>query len=226
MTGGSRAALRPTPRAALRPTPRPALRPTPRPRASSRAGAGRTAGRGAAALVVLALVAGCGGTSPGPTGTPLASGSPGGSGAASGDRGPRPTAWPGNAVLGIEALGAADVEIRKGINDFSAGVAAEDLALMRRAADGLAGVDVLLPNTDRIEIFPPMRPLAARLRDVLPEISEASRRLRAAIDAGDGPGISTASGELAEALTGYAEVQPELAGWVIESVEQRRLLLR
>jgi hypothetical protein len=139
---------------------------------------------------------------------------------------PRPTAWPGNAVLGIEALGVADGEIRKGIEDFGRGVATEDLRLMRRAADGLADVDVLLPNADRIDIFPPMQPLAADLRKVLPEISGASKDLRAAIDAGDGEAIGTSSRRLADALTAYAELQPTLAQYVLESIEQRRIFLR
>lgn len=207
----------------------------------------RAAWRTGALAVIAGLglaLAGCGGTT-GLPGTPQRSaatppatvtapaspadpapaaspGSPGASGAAT----PRPTAWPGNAVLGIEALGVADNEIRQAIVDFSQGVEQEDLALMRRAAAGLAGVEVLKPNVDRIDIFPPMQPMAARYRDVLPRIADAARRLRDAIDEGNAEEITAASRDLTAALTDYAEVQPELAGWVNESIEQRRLLLR
>lgn len=199
-------------------------RPVGRPRDVDVPPAGRRlhrAGRAAAAvagLLALAVLAACGGTAvPSPS---VASSSP--SLAAT----PRPTAWPGNAVIGIEALGVADGEIRKGINDFSRGVATEDLALMRHAADGLAGVDVLLRNADRIEIFPPMRPLAAQVREAVPAIADASRDLRAAIDAGDAEAIGTASAQLTEALTAWAELQPTLATFVNESIEQRRIFYR
>jgi len=185
---------------------------------------GRWRSRGSLLLAlsgILVLVSACGGTA---SPTPATASASGASSASSGAT-PRPTAWPGNAVVGIEALGVADGEIRRGIADFSQGVASEDLALMRRAADGLAGVDVLLSNADRIDIFSPMQPLAAELRVVLPAISGASEDLRTAIDAGDAEAIPTASARLAVALTAYAELQPTLAGFVLEAIEQRRLLV-
>ena len=187
----------------------------------------RTGIAGAGALVVV-LVAGCAGMGA-PTGSPSArdagtSGSaPAGSGPAAT---PRPTAWPGNAVLGIEALGVSDGEIREGINDLGRGIEEEDLGLMRRAADGLAGVEVLLPNVERIAVFPPMQGLAAGLRDVVPRIAQASARLRDSIDDGDGEAISDATIELTEALGDYARLQPEIAMWVEQSIDQQRMLVR
>ena len=195
---------------------------------------GRTGGQGllsAAALTTLLLiVVACGTTAP----SGSASGAPSpttGSGPStgpggSGSPGPKPTAWPGNAVLGIEALGAADNQIGAAINDLNQGIANQDLALMRRAADGLAGVDVLLPNMDKISIFEPMRPFADKYGAAIRAISASAKALRTAIDAGDGPGITASSRDLLAALEQYAEVQPELASWVEQSIEQRRLLLR
>ena len=183
----------------------------------------------AAAALFVALVAGCGGTAA-PTGSPSASGgAPSASGAAaSGDVAatPRPTAWPGNTVLAIEALGVSDGEIRKGIVDLSRGIEEEDLALMRRAADGLAGVDVLLPNVERIAVFAPMQGLAGGLRSVLPRISESAARLRQSIDDRDGEAISASTIDLTEALGDYARLQPELAMWVEQSIDQQRMLVR
>jgi hypothetical protein len=178
---------------------------------------------GVAVLVAL-LVAACGGApaSGSAAGSAAASAPASGSGAAT----PRPTAWPGNAVLGIEALGVSDGEIRKGMRDLGRGVAEEDLALMRHAADGLAGVDVLVANADRIAIFPPMVGLADGLREVLPRIADASARLRTAIDDGDGAAISETAVELTEALSDYARLQPELAMWVEQSIDQQRMLVR
>jgi hypothetical protein len=129
-------------------------------------------------------------------------------------------------VLAIEALGVADNEVRKAINDFNQGVATEDLRLMRAAAVGLSDIGVLLPNAERLEVFEPMRPLAARYRAAIPEIAGAAREVQTSIDAGDGEAIGTSSSRLARALALYAELQPELASWVEQSIEQQRLLVR
>jgi hypothetical protein len=182
-------------------------------------------------LAAFAVVA-CGIT-PGPTASPtggVASGGPSGSSGASPDGsgavGPRGTPWPGNAVLGIEALGAADGQILAAINDFNTAVATEDLTLMRRAADGLVGLDVLLPNLDKITIFEPMRSFADRYGAAIRAIAAAATALRTAIDAGDAAGISRSGQDLVAGFQLYTGVQAELASWVEQSIEQRRLLLR
>jgi hypothetical protein len=196
----------------------------------------RRASRAVALVAGLVVVAsGCGTAVPSgtaaPDGTPPSStappsAAPVGSDSGSGRPGPRTTPWPGNAVIGVEALGVSDGEIRQAINDFSLGVTNQDLPLMRRAADGLAGIDILVANAERMEIFPPMQPLAAGLRGVLPRIADAAGRLRDAIDAGDAPGIASSSRDLAGALSDYAELQAELAGWVVQVPEQKRILVR
>jgi hypothetical protein len=129
-------------------------------------------------------------------------------------------------VLGIEAMGLADAEIRKGINDFNAGVQAGDPALMLEAAKGLSGVDVLLANADRIEPFEPMRPFAAAYREAITLMSSAAKELRAALEAGDGPATTAASRKLVESFMMYAEIQGQLANWVVQVPEQKRMLVR
>jgi hypothetical protein len=129
-------------------------------------------------------------------------------------------------VLGIEAMGLADAEIRKGINDFNAGVQAGDPALMLEAAKGLSGVDVLLANADRIEPFEPMRQFAAAYREAITLMSSAAKELRAALEAGDGPATTAASRKLVESFTMYAEIQGQLANWVVQVPEQKRMLVR
>ena len=197
----------------------------------------RVAGRGrgrtilpAAALTfaAIAFAVACGSvtpSSPAASGPAATSASPDSSGTASGSARPRGTAWPGNAVLGIEALGAADGQITAAIADFGRGIATEDLALIRRAADGLTGLDVLLPNMDKITIFEPMRPFATQYETAIRAISGAARSLRSAIDAGDAAAITSTTQDLVDALRLYTDVQPELARWVQESIQQRRLLL-
>jgi hypothetical protein len=183
-----------------------------------------------ASAVILAIVLGACGSTQLATTTPgeTAAVSPSIDVSASGSVAPAPTGtpWPGNAVLGIEALGAADGQIAAAINDFNTAVANEDLALMRRAADGLAGLDVLLPNLDKISIFEPMRPFADRYGAAVRAISAAATALRTAIDLGDAAAIGRSGQDLVAAFGQYSAVQPELATWVEQSIEQRRLLLR
>ena len=194
---------------------------------SSGAGSLPSAARAfATAIFGLALLAAA-------CGPAVVSGSPASSAPASGastapvgSGGARATAWPGNAVLGIEALGAADGSILAAINDLNTGIQTEDLALMRDAAEGLAGLDVLLPNMDKINIYPPMVSFATRYGDAVRAISAAAKALQTAIDAHDAAGIGTSSQQLLTALAGYSAVQPELAAWVEQSIAQRRLLLR
>ena len=183
---------------------------------------------GAARVLVLVGVAiGVGIAACGPATPPSAS--PGRSPSAAtadGSAGPKATPWPGNAVLGIKALGAADGSIVSAIGDLGKGIQTEDLALMRSAADGLAGIDVLLPNMDKINIYPPMQSFAARYGDAVKAISTAAKALRAAIDNHDAAAIPTTTEQLLTALQGYSSVQPELASWVEQSIDQQRLLLK
>ena len=179
-------------------------------------------------LSVMVLGTACGNGNP-PTAalpSPVTASAPPASPVGSGETGAKPTAWPGNAVLGIEALGVADGPILAAINDFNRGIATEDLALMRRAANGLAGLDVLLPNLEKISIYEPMRPFADRYGAAIREIVAAAKAVRAAIDAGDAGAITTSSQALIASLSSYTDVQPELATWVGESIKQRRLLVR
>jgi hypothetical protein len=197
--------------------------------------AGRVGGstsQSSAALLGLAVafslvVIGCGDRSPAtPTGSvgsgSGASASPG----SSSNPGPKASTWPGNAVLGVEALGAADGPILAAINDFNHGIATEDLPLMRRAADGLAGLDVLLPNMEKISLYEPMRSFADRYGAAIRGIVASAKAVRSAIDAGDAAAITTTSQALIGSLNAYTDVQPELATWVSQSIEQRRLLVR
>jgi hypothetical protein len=173
-------------------------------------------------VAVLGVAAACGTT--GPTATPRPSPTPAGSGTGGG--GPLATPWLGNAVIGIEAMGVADGEIRKGINDFNAGIQNNDPELMHRAATGLAGVDVLLENVDRIEPYAPMAPFAAAYREAITDMSAAAKALAAALEAGDGAATTAASRDLVASFTAYAEVQADLAGWVVQVPEQKRILVR
>jgi hypothetical protein len=180
-----------------------------------------------AALVVLAvaaiavLAAGCGVSTPSPPpGASVAPSVPGGSG----DGLPRPTPWLGNAVNAIEAMGLADGQIQMGMNDFNTGVQNGDPAQMLKAARGLSGVDVMLANADKVEPYPPMAEFARRYRAAIEKMSTSATALQGALETADGPGVTAASAELVESFTLYAQVQPELAGFVAQMPDQKRLL--
>jgi hypothetical protein len=173
-------------------------------------------------LLIVAFAVGCGTPPQGASVTPSAEATASVTGSA--QPGAKPTAWPGNAVIGIEAMGVADGQIAAGLNDLNRAIATEDLGLMRRAADGLAGTDVLLRNVDRIKGFEPMRSFAERYAAAVSAISSAATSLRSAIDAEDATAITTSSKALIAALGSYTDVQPDLAAWVEQSITQRRLL--
>ena len=171
----------------------------------------------AAGLLAIAVVlVACGGAGP-PGGT--------GSPSASSQAAPGPTRWPGQVARAVIAFGSADNEIGKASSDLQRSIIEEDLALMRRAADGLAGLTVLLERVDQIEAFELTRPLAARYREVLPALIEASTELRDAIDAADAAGIEQANLKLARALARYVTLRPDLSTLVAQALEQQRLLL-
>lgn len=179
------------------------------------------------ALLIVGLLTGCGlpptqAPSPAPSGdaTPAAPAS----GSGSAQPAAKPTAWPGNAVIGIEAMGVSDGQIAADIGAFNRAIAAEDLGQMRRVADDLAGTDVVLPNVDRINLFEPLRPFGERYAAAIKAISAAAKSLRAAIDAQDAASITASSRALLDAFELYVAVQPELAAWVEQSLTQRRLL--
>lgn len=171
---------------------------------------------------LLVAVAACGPSVP--TGTAGTSSpvpaSPGGSGTG----GARPTPWPGNSVLGMEALGIADGQIGAAVTDLNLGVADEDLGRMRTAADGLARLDDLLPNMEKIRLNPAMVPFADRYEAAITSTDDAATRLRDAIDAGDAAAIATATEDLYEGLALYTALQPELADWIRQMPEQKRML--
>jgi hypothetical protein len=170
-------------------------------------------------LVVLGLLAAACGTTSSPS--PSMPESPD-----SGTPAPRATPWTGNAVLGIEAMGLADREIRTGMDDFNAGVQASDPARMLGAAKGLAGVDVLLANVERIEPFGPMREFAAAYREAITLMSSAAKELRTALEAGDGAAVTAASRKLIDSFTKYVALQGPLADYVVQIPEQKRILVR
>jgi hypothetical protein len=134
------------------------------------------------------------------------------------------TPWIGSAVFGIEALAIADGQIGQATTDLSTAIAKEDLAGMRKAADGLAGVDVLLPNMDKLRQTPAMRPFADKYETAIKAISAGGKALRDAIDKGDAKAIATSTEDLLNGLKLYTALQGELAMWVEQMPEQKRML--
>jgi hypothetical protein len=178
-----------------------------------------------AVAIVAALIGGCANPpSPGrPSGSPSADASgPTGSGAT-----PQPTAWPGNAVLGIVGLGAGDTELAKAVADFSEAVAAEDLVRMRGAAGGLQNlIGGLTKDVDRIAIYPPMAGLVDQYRAAFTPMQEGARQLQDAIDARDAQAIVSATSRITEGMRVYGQIRAPLSAWVEQAIAQQRLLVK
>ena len=181
----------------------------------------------AVVALVAALVAACGGSTPSLPALPTAS--PSGPVSAPPDGGsgrPEPTAWTGNAALGVEALGLADSQILEALADLGQGIANEDLGVIRTAAEGLAGLDVLLPNLEKIRPFAPMVAFADQYEAAITAIDAAAQDVVDAIDAQDPAAITTTTQALVDALGLYSAVQPQLAAYVEQLPDQKRLLVR
>jgi hypothetical protein len=140
---------------------------------------------------------------------------------------PSPPRWPGTTVLAVIALGAADGEIQKAGADLQAAADAQDLRKMWGAADGLAKmIDSLMPNIDRLEIFPGTQPAAAMYRKAFPELSAGAKQLRDSITSGDATGVVAGSQAIAQGLADYSPVRIVIGGLVEQAIVQQRLLVK
>jgi hypothetical protein len=187
-----------------------------------------------ATLVVVA----CGTSTAGPTAAPGGSAATTGPSTASTVTGasapsvgpPAPGAsqprWPGTTVLAVIALGAADGEIQKAGNDLQAAADNEDLKAMWGAADGLAKmIESLMPNLDRLDVYPGTQPVEALYRKAFPELDQGAKQLRDSITSGDSAGVEAGSQEIAQGLVDYTPIREQIAALVVQAILQPRLLL-
>ncbi|HUP53884.1 MAG TPA: hypothetical protein VM408_00130 [Methylomirabilota bacterium] len=159
---------------------------------------------------------------PGSSGGGLPAGSPGVAGPGS-----SLLRWPGTTVLAVIALGAADGEIDKARADLQKAADAQDLPAMRGAADGLAKmIEALMPNLERLDAYEGTKPVAALYRTAFPEIAAGATRLRDAVAAGDGPGITAGYVRLVEGIKLYGPIRRQIGALVEQAIVQQRLLLQ
>jgi hypothetical protein len=192
-------------------------------------------------LVLLTLlVVACGATSVTPSSPAVSAGpklgpsapsgtAPSGSPVAGASDSPDPSQphWPGTTVLAVIALGAADGEIEKAGADLQAAADAQDLRKMWGAADGLAKmIDSLMPDIDRLEIYPATQPAAAMYRKAFPELSAGAKQLRDAITNGDANGIVAGSQAIAAGLADYGPLRMVIGGLVEQAILQQHLLVK
>jgi hypothetical protein len=85
---------------------------------------------------------------------------------------------------------------------------------------------VLLPNMEKIRPYAPMAPFADQYETAITTIDAAAQDVVDAIEAQDAAAITATTQALVDALGLYTAVQPQLATYVNDSIEQRRLLLR
>ncbi len=166
-------------------------------------------------LLALVIVA-CGSSA---TASPRTSASPDGS------AGPKPSRWPGTAVLAIIKLGGIDGEIAKAGRDFITAADARDVEAMWGAADGLIPVvsDLTL-SVQHLAEWDKTTELAGYLETAYPLMLEGATQLRDSITAGDSAGVEEGSRKLAEGLTAYSPARAILADLVPEALLQQRVL--
>lgn len=167
---------------------------------------------------VAALIVACGSSATPP---PSTSPSPGPDGSTV----PRPSRWPGTAVLAIIKLGGIDGEIAKAGADLAKAADESDVAAMWGAADGLIPViqDTSL-SVEHLAAWDETAELAGYLQEAYPLMLEGATQLRDAITAGDSAGVQEGSRKLAQGLTEYAPARPILADLVPEALLQQRNL--
>lgn len=167
-------------------------------------------------MLLAVLVVACGGTA---TQTPTPSGTPDGS------AGPKPSRWPGTAVLAIVKLGGIDGEIAKAGRDFITAADARDVEAMWGAADGLIPVvsDLSL-SVQHLAEWDKTADLAGYLQTAYPLLLEGATQLRDAITAGDSAGVEAGSRKLADGLNAYSPARAILADLVPEALLQQRNL--
>ena len=197
--------------------------------------------RTAVGLVLALLVVACGtsglpssGAPSGlanPTVAPSIATSPIASGAAvsggSGVPDPSQPTWPGTTVLAVIALGAADGEIQKAGVDLAKAADTHDLPALRGAADGLATmIDGLMPNLDRLDVYPGTQPVAALYRKAFPELAAGAKQLRDSITSGDAAGVAAGSQLLAQGVADYGPIRAQIGALVEQAIVQQRLLLQ
>ena len=140
---------------------------------------------------------------------------------------PSQPTWPGTTVLAVIALGAADGEIRKAGVDLTNAAAAHDLPALRGAADGLAAmIDGLMPNLDRLDVYPGTQPVAALYRKAFPELAAGAKQLRDSITSGDAAGVAAGSQLLSQGVADYGPIRAQIGALVEQAIVQQRLLLQ
>jgi len=116
------------------------------------------------------------------------------------------------------------VEIGKASTDLQTSIATEDLRLMRQAAAGLAGIDVLRDRLSSLESYAYTRSFGTAYREALDLIASGGRQVRDAIDTGDAKGIEAGNVTLGRGLAAYTALRPRLSELVKAAMEQQRLL--
>ncbi|HEX5590939.1 MAG TPA: hypothetical protein VFX65_11670 [Candidatus Limnocylindrales bacterium] len=173
-------------------------------------------------LATLVVAAGCSpsaDTSPSSTPTATASGSLGPT--------PRPTAWPTLTIEAAVALGAAQNDFQKMLDDVAAAVAAEDPARIRIAMDDairfLSGNEQNIP---RLQAYEGTKALGDRLAPVYAKMISGATQVRDGLTSGDGAAVEAGFTAFLEGQTEYAGISSDVAVAAEQALFMQRVLLR
>ncbi len=135
--------------------------------------------------------------------------------------------WPGATVLAVIHLTEADAQIQAAGADLNNATNNEDLKAMWGAADGLAQlIDKLMPEVDRLGLFPETQAAGQIYQKAFPELESGAKQLRDGITAGDSNAIVAGSQLIAQGLSDYAPVRDSLTDLFQQALLQQRLLER
>lgn len=134
--------------------------------------------------------------------------------------------WPTSVIDATIALAVLHNEILKAGGDLTVAVQNKDMPLLLGASQGLATLmDESIPNAQKLTTWKDTKSVGEAYVPVLTAIRDAATALSTALLGADGPGVGTASQQLAAALVGYQAVEPGLVDLADTALIMRRGLL-
>lgn len=140
---------------------------------------------------------------------------------------PRPSAWPTLTIEAAIALGAAQNDFQKMLDDVAAAVAAEDPARIRIAMDDairfLSGNEQNIP---RLQAYEGTKALGDRLAPVYAKMIAGATQVRDGLTSGDGAAVEAGFTAFLEGQTEYAGISSDVAVAAEQALFMKRILLR
>jgi hypothetical protein len=134
--------------------------------------------------------------------------------------------WPESVIGSTISLAVLDNEIKRAGADLIVAAEQRDMQLFLSASEGLQRLaGRAIPNANRLLTWEDTRATGAAYLPVLCALERAAGELATALRAGDGDGVTAASGLLATAIQEYRDVRADLVDLAEVALIMRRGLL-